>query len=107
MIGNRQHVEKLNEDLRWKWRKRYAFEFLLCLNCVVKAKGKTHYTSNSNMSDKNTKTSFLEEYRSAKKSKLEKVRKGDDRVACISHTQSDLHCSVFRPSFGKGATETD
>lgn len=106
VLANRKHSEKQDDDVRGKKRKRDVWEAPLCLNPVCRAKGKRHYISNCEISDKNTKTALVEEYRSAKKARLENAKKGNSTIARISHITSNPHSSVFRASFGEGAIDT-
>lgn len=107
VFANRKHIEKVGDDLQGKRRKRDAFEAPLCLNPECKAKRKRYYISNWDISNNNIKTTLLEEYHSAKKTRLENAGKENGSFDRISHTPSNPHSSVFRASFGEGAIATN
>lgn len=108
IIGvNQQRKDNGHNELRGQKRKRNTFEVPLCLNPVCKAKGKRHYISHCGISDENTKVTLLEEYRRAKRAKLDNAKRGDGNIARVLSTSSKHHSSIFKASFEKGALETE
>lgn len=81
---NPQDSSNLNVDLHGRNGERENFDASLYLNPMCKAKVKRYYISNCDISDRETKTSLMEEYRKAKKAKLENPRKRDDRIGYIA-----------------------
>lgn len=103
--AHQKQSEKTNDDIRGKERKRYAFNAQLYLYPGFRTRGKSQCFRNCDASDNETKTAFLEEYRSSKKAQLENKRKGNGRKGRIAYTPSSQHLFVFRASFMKGAIE--
>lgn len=100
-------MDKTHNDGRGQMRKRDSYEAPLCLNPVCKAKGKTHFISNCDISDKNTKTTLLEEHRRTKKARLGNVENGDLKFARVVLTSSNTHSSTLKALFGEGALGTN
>lgn len=80
---NQQKMEKVSDDVRGKKRKGDAVHAPLCLNPVRRPKSKWHNISNCDISDKDTRTTLLEEFCSTKKERLENARKGDGKIVHV------------------------
>lgn len=99
-------MEKVDNDVQGQNRKRNSIDGPLCWNPVCKTKGKRHYISNFDISDKDTQTTLLQEYCNTKKARLYNARKGDSKVSRVLFPSSNSGSTVFRSSFGKGALES-
>lgn len=86
-------------------RKRYDNNPPLCLNPTCRMKGERHYLSQCPISDNNTKTTLLEEYRKAKRARVEAGRNGAEKIGRVTEEASSPHSSVFRASFANGKIE--
>lgn len=75
VVINRQDAGQKNDDTCENKRWREHYDALLCLNTVCKTKGKRHYISTGDISDRDTKTAPPEQYRGAKKANLDSSKK--------------------------------
>lgn len=106
--NSKRHKQVSHKDeVRGVKRKSDEYETPLCLNPTCRAKDERHYLSRCARSDKNTKASLLEEFRKAKRARIEAGRGGTGTVGQITNAVALSHSSVFKASFADGKIEAD
>lgn len=100
-----RHPNEPKQDANKK-RKRDVYDTPLRLNPECKAKGRRHYIRKCDISSDEAKTKLLEQYRQAKRARLDDTRKNAGGVNRIVDTPSSPHSSIFKVSFARGCIET-
>lgn len=103
----RFHAEKAVKNSHGIKKKRDSFGAPLCLNATCKGAGKRHYTNNGEITDKDTRSALLKEYRRNKRVRLEDGKKNVGKIGQVTHMPTKPHSSIFKGSFAKGAISVD
>lgn len=94
------------EKRRGSKRKPRHIEPPSCFNPECRDRGEMHYISHCPIADKETKATLLDDYRKAKRARLNAAKRRYGQIGRVSHIAPSPH-SAFSGPFANGWLETD
>lgn len=107
-MPGRQIVHKeVEKEHRGQKRKLERTDAPLCLNPECRTKGERHYISQCPISSDETKTVLLEDFRRAKRARIDAAKRKDRKVGQVIRSTSSSHSALFKAIFANGTVEKD